>query len=79
MLPLSPVEYPQLSTEQERSMTQEVADQFYDWINDDLCEMLHDHIADVLKANNIDLDSREADDLFLDIARRINVHVTVTK
>ena len=79
MLPLSPVEHPELSTEQELSMTQDVADQFFDWINDDLCEMLHDHIADVLKANNIDLDSREADDLFLDIAKRISVDVNVSK
>lgn len=79
VLPLSPREFPALSTEQELSMTQDVADQFYDWINDDLTEMLHDHIADVLKANNIDLDSREADDLFLDIARRISVEVNVSK
>jgi len=79
MLPFSPVEHPELSTEQELSMTQDVADQFFDWINDDLCEMLHDHIADVLKANNIDLDSREADDLFLDIAKRISVDVNVSK
>ena len=78
VLSLSPREFPELSTEQERSMTQDVADQFSDWINDDLCEMLHDHIVDVLKANNIDLDSREADDLFLDIAKRINVNVTVS-
>ena len=79
MLPLSPREFPELSTEQELSMTQDVADQFFDWINDDLCEMLHDHIADVLKANNIDLDSRLADDLFLDIAKRISVDVNVSK
>ena len=79
MLPLQPVDYPELSTEQELSMTQDVADQFFDWINDDLCEMLHDHIADVLKANNIDLDSALADDLFIDIAKRISVDVNVSK
>ena len=79
MLPLSPREFAELSTEQELSMTQDVADQFFDWINDDLCEMLHDHIADVLKANNIDLDSREADDLFQDISNRITVNVTVKR
>ena len=79
MLPLQPTDTPELSTEQELSMTQDVADQFSDWINDDLCEMLHDYIADVLKANNIDLDSRLADDLFLDIAKRISVDVNVSK
>ena len=79
MLPLSPVEHPELSTEKERQMTQDVADQFYDCLNDDLYDMLQDHIADVLKEHHIDLDSRLADDLFLDIARRINVSVTVSQ
>ena len=77
MLPLSPVEHPELSTEQEQLMTQEVADQVFDWLNDDLCEILSDHIADVLKSHNIDLDSRLADDLYLDIAKRIEINVNV--
>lgn len=77
MLPLSPAEHPELSAEQERSMTQDVADQFFDCLNDDLYDMLQDHIADVLKEHHIDLDSRLADDLFLDIAKRIQVNVTV--
>ena len=58
-------------------MTQDVADQFFDCLNDDLYDMLQDHIADVLKEHHIDLDSREADDLFLDIAKRISVEVNV--
>ena len=79
MLPLSAREIPERSTVQERQMTQEVADEFSDYINDDLYDLLSDYIADVLKKNNIDLDSREGDDLFQDISNRITVNVTVKR
>jgi hypothetical protein len=77
MLSLQPRDYPELSTEEEQLMTQQVADELSDWLNDDLCDLLQDHITDVLKSHNIDLDSRLADDLYIDIARRIQVSVSV--
>ena len=79
MLPLSPVEHPELSTEEEQLMTQQVADRFFDQLNDDICDLLSEHIANVLEKHNIDLDSRLADDLYMDIANRIEVNVNVTK
>jgi hypothetical protein len=79
MLPLSPVEHPELSTEEEQLMTQEVADALFDQLNDDICDLLSEYIANVLEKHNIDLDSRLADDLYTDIANRIEINVKVVK
>ena len=51
MLPLSPVEHPELSTEEEQLMIQEAADALFDQLNDDICDLLSEHIANRIEIN----------------------------
>jgi len=73
MLPLSPVEHPELSAQQESLMAQDLADSFNDYICEELIDTLSEMAEDILEKNHIDPSSPEGSDLVFDLIRRITV------
>ena len=73
MLPLSPVEHPELSSQQENQMAQDLAEQFNDYICEELVDKLSEMAEAILQDNNIDPGSPEGSDLAFDLIRRITV------
>lgn len=73
MLPLQPRDYPELSTEQENLMAQDLADSFNDYICEELIDKLSEMAEDILEKNHIDPSSSEGSDLVFDLIRRITV------
>ena len=73
MLPLSPVEHPELSAQQESLMAQDLADSFNDYICEELIDTLSEMAEDILEKNHIDPSSPEGSDLVFDLIRRIGV------
>jgi len=73
MLPLQPRDYPELSTEQENLMAQDLADSFNDYICEELIDTLSEMAEDILEKNHIDPSSPEGSDLVFDLIRRITV------
>ena len=73
MLPLQPTDTPELSTQQENQMAQDLAEQFNDYICEELVEKLSEMAESILEENNIDPSSSEGSDLVFDLIRRISV------
>jgi hypothetical protein len=73
MLPLQPIDCPELSAEQETAMAQDIADQFNTYVGEKFVEVLADMARDVLSDNNIDPDSPLGYDLVIDLINRIKV------
>ena len=73
MLPLQPRDYPELSTQQESLMAQDLADEFNDYICEELIDKLSEMAEIILEKNHIDPGSPEGSDLVFDLIRRITV------
>ena len=73
MLPLQPRDYPELSSQQENEMAQDLAEQFNDYICEELVDKLSEMAEAILEDNNIDPGSSFGSDLVLDMIRRISV------
>jgi len=71
MLPLSPADQPELSSQQEDIMAQDLAQQFNEYVSEELVGVLADMAMDVLKDNNIDPASAFGYDLIHDLINRI--------
>ena len=73
MLPLQPRDYPELSTQQENQMAQDLVDSFSDYICEELIDKLSEMAEIILEKNQIDTGSPEGSDLVFDLIRRITV------
>ena len=73
MLPLQPRDYPELSSQQENEMAQDIAEQFNDYICEELVDKLSEIAEAILEDNNIDPGSNLGADLVSDLIRRISV------
>lgn len=71
MLHLSPADQPELSSQQEDMMAQDLAQQFNEYVSEELVGVLADMAMDVLKDNNIDPASAFGYDLIHDLINRI--------
>jgi len=73
MLPLQPLDCPELSFAQETEMAQDLADQFNAFVGEHLVDTLADLARDVLDSNGINPESPLAYDLVQDLINRIVV------
>lgn len=73
MLPLQPIDYPELSTEQESLMAQDLAENIATYCFDELMEKFMDFAHDILKENGIDPVSPLGYDLTYDLLHRIKI------
>jgi len=73
MLSLQPRDTAELSYQQENQMAADLAEQFNDYICDELVDKLSEMAADILEYNDIDPKSDFGSDLVLNLIKRITV------
>lgn len=73
MLPLQPIDYPELSTEQESLMAQDLAESIATYCFDELMGQFTDFALDILRQNGIDPATPLGYDLTNDLLRRIKI------
>ena len=65
MLPLQPVDYPELPAEQEKRMLQDLQDDLTDYLADEMLDKLLDMAATIIEREGIDSHSDEGSDCLL--------------
>ena len=73
MLPLQPRDYPELSTQQENLMAQDLADEFNDYICEELIDKLSEMAEIILEKNHIDPHNGEGVYHAIDLMNRIAI------
>ena len=75
MLPLQPVDYPELPAEKRKRMLQDLQDDLTDYLADEMLDTLLDMAATIIEREGIDSHSDEGSDLAMDMVKRICVTI----